>query len=70
MKIGFPKRFAHLVTSFYTNMKAQVRFKGNLSDAFGINNDAKQGSTLALTLFSIFLFLVFNHAFADHNRGV
>ena len=61
-KIGYPERFVNLVASLHTNMKSQVRFKGDLSDAFEINNDVKQGCALAPTLYSIFLSLVLHHA--------
>ena len=69
-KIGCPERFVNLISSLHNNMKAQVRYKGDLSDKFGINNGVKQGCVLAPTLFSIFLSQVLNHAFTNHDKGV
>ena len=69
-KIGCPERFVNLVASLHTNIKTQFRFRSDLSEAFGINNGVKHGFVLAPRLFSIFLSLVFYHAFTDRNKGV
>jgi len=69
-KIGCPERFVNLVASLHNNMKAQLKYKSDLSDAFEISNGVKQGCVLAPTLLSIFLSQVLNNALTNHNKGV
>ena len=69
-KIGCPEKFVNLIASLHNNMRGQIRFKGEVSDAFEISNGVKQGCVLAPTLFSIFLFMVLSHAFDNNNQGV
>jgi len=69
-KIGCPEKFVNLVALLHNNMKAQVKYKSDLSDAFEISNGVKQSCVLAPTLFLIFLSQVLNHAFTDQNKGV
>ena len=51
-------------------MKASVSLKGELSKPFDVQHGAKQGCTLAPTLFSLFLSKVLDCAFAGCDKGV
>ena len=69
-KLGCPAHFTGLVSALHSGMNAFVSLKGKLSDPFKVEKGVKQGCVLAPTLFSIYLGVVLNHAFNDHQRGM
>ena len=69
-KIGCPKPFVKLISSFHVNMKATVREGSDSSPAFDVTTGTKQGCVLAPTLFSIFFSLMLHVAFKDVTDGV
>ena len=69
-KIGCPKLFVSLISSFHDNMKATVREGSDSSPAFDVTSGTKQGCVLAPTLFTIFFSLMLHVAFKDVTDGV
>ena len=72
-KVGCPKHFAGIISSFYDDMKATVRVGSDQSSPFGVTSGTKQGCVLAPTLFSILFSLMLHIAFnggEDSTEGV
>ena len=69
-KIGCPKLFVDLISSFHDGMRVTVREGNDRSEPFGVTSGTKQGCVLAPTLFSIFFSVMLHVAFKDATDGV
>ena len=57
----------------HENGKARVRFNGNLSESFSLNNGLKQGSVLSPCLYNIFMGAIMQYVdkeFTKQDLGV
>ena len=68
--IGCPPKLLSFLESFHNNMHGTVRFDGNMSEAFNIRSEVKQGCVLAPTLFGVFFSVLLKHAFRTTNAGI
>ena len=68
-KFGCPPRFKALVRQFHDDTQARVQNDGEFSDPFEVTNGIKQGSVLALTLFSMMFSAMLMDAFQDSDTG-
>ena len=68
--IGCPPKLLSFLESFHNNMHGTVPFHGNMSEAFNIRREVKEGCVLAPTLFGIFFSVLLKHAFRTTNAGI
>ncbi len=55
MTVGLPSVIIRALMFMYTNSKICVKWKNEMSDAFGATNGVKQGSVLSPILFTLCL---------------
>lgn len=60
-KLGCPKKFVNIISSFHNGMKARIVENGSTSDPFPVTNSVKQGCVLAVwhQLSSVFAMMLF-----------
>ena len=52
---GIPPVLLAVIRSFYVDMRAVVIVKGRYSDNFAVRNVVRQGCTIAIVLFNLYL---------------
>ena len=52
-KHGVPDLLVDIIRSFHTSMEARIRVDGELLDQIEVNNDLRQGCSMAPTLFNL-----------------
>ena len=55
MRCGIRGKLISVIKSLYDNSLRSVKFKGELSEIFSVDQDVLQGKPLSPTLFSLFL---------------
>ena len=69
-KFGCPDRFISIIRQFHDGMKICLIDNGKVSKPFSVTNGVKQGSVLAITLFSMVFSAMLTDVFHNCHDGV
>ena len=70
MKLGCPPKFLAILQQLHEGQRGQVKYCGELSKPFPIENGVKQGCVLAPTLFAVFFSLMLREVKEGLSEGI